>query len=307
VGNHSSGNSSPVLNALSVDVEDYFHTEAMSVAVPKDQWESMPSRIERNTERIFELLADRSVRGTFFFLGWVAERFPGLVRQATRLGHELGCHSYWHRLVYRLSPEDFREDTRRAKAAIENAAGAPVYGYRAPSFSMIEGTEWAIEILAELGFRYDSSICPVRHDIYSHVDAPRVPHPIANGALVEFPVATVTLWGCNFAVAGGGYLRMLPYRATEWGLKRLNDREGLRAIVYTHPWEIDVDQPRIQASRRSRYRQYTGLSTSQNKLRRLLDGFRFGPISQAFAEELRKIGNQGSAGIHRKAPATNRP
>jgi polysaccharide deacetylase family protein (PEP-CTERM system associated) len=275
-----------LLNALSVDVEDYFQTEAMSGAAPRGRWDAMPSRVERNTERMFELFASRGVRGTFFFLGWVAERFPGLVRQAAQLGHELGCHSYWHRLVYRLNPEEFREDTKRAKDAIEDAAGMPVYGYRAPSFSMIAGTEWAARILAELGFRYDSSVCPVRHDIYNNPHAPRVPYGIADGALMEFPVATIAVSGHNIPVAGGGYLRMLPYRITHWGLKRLNMKEGLRGIIYTHPWEIDFGQPRLKAGKRSQFRQYTGLKRTFEKLQHLLTDFHFAPISEVFAPEL---------------------
>lgn len=275
-----------MLNGISVDVEDYFQTEAMAGAIPKEQWDRMPSRVVQNTERIFELLASHGVRGTFFFLGWVAERFPDLVRQAARLGHELGCHSYWHRLVYRLNPKEFREDTRRAKAAIEDAAGIPVHGYRAPSFSMIKDTEWAQEILVEVGFTYDSSVCPVHHDLYNNPHAPRVPHRIAGGALAEFPVATISIAGRNFPVGGGGYLRILPYFYTRLGLLHLNSKEHFRAILYIHPWEVDPDQPRIAARQRSRLRQYTGLKTTAGKLERLLGDFRFAPIAESFAAEV---------------------
>jgi polysaccharide deacetylase family protein (PEP-CTERM system associated) len=275
------------LNSITVDVEDYFHTEAMGASVPRDLWDGMPTRIENNTQRMFELFASHGVRGTFFFLGWVAERFPGLVREAARLGHELACHSYWHRLIYRLSPAEFREDTRKAKNAVEDAAGMSVVGYRAPSFSLVKGTEWAQEILAELGFLYDSSVCPVNHDLYSNPDAPRVPHRVAAGALLEFPVATVAVGGHNFPVGGGGYLRILPYACTRWGLSRLNQAEGLRAVVYIHPWEIDPEQPRLPASLRSRFRQYTGLGTTAGKLKRMLEDFRFAPIVESFSLELR--------------------
>jgi polysaccharide deacetylase family protein (PEP-CTERM system associated) len=274
------------LNSITVDVEDYFHTEAMGACAPREQWDRMPTRIEKNTERLFELFASHGVRGTFFFLGWVAERFPGLVREAARLGHELGCHSYWHRLIYRLSPEEFKEDTRKAKGAVEDAAGMSVAGYRAPSFSLVKGTEWAQDILAELGFLYDSSICPVNHDLYSNPDAPRMPHRIAAGALLEFPVATLSVGGHNFPVGGGGYLRILPYAYTRWGLARLNQGEGSRAIVYLHPWEIDPEQPRLPASLRSRFRQYTGLGTTAGKLERLLEDFHFAPIVESFSLEL---------------------
>jgi len=275
-----------LVNALSVDVEDYFHTEAMSSAAPREQWDGLPSRVVQNTERVLELFAERSVHGTFFFLGWVAERFPALVRRVAQHGHELGCHSYWHRLVYKLSPEEFREDTRRAQGAIEDAAGVAVRGYRAPSFSMTPGTEWAAEILAEQGFRYDSSVCPVRHDLYNNPRGPRLPHPIAAGALMEFPVTTIRLWGHNMPVAGGGYLRMLPYSFTRWGLRRLNEKEGQRGIVYTHPWEIDPGQPRLAARARSRFRQYSKLSEAEGKLRQLVSDFRFGPIAEVFSAEL---------------------
>jgi len=274
-----------LLNSITVDVEDYFHTEAMGDTISRDQWDRMPTHVERNTERMFELFAAQGVRGTFFFLGWVAERFPHLVRQAARLGHELGCHSYWHRLVYRLSPQEFREDTKRAKSVIEDASGMRVLGYRAPSFSLVPGTDWAAEVLADLGFCYDSSVCPINHDLYNNPDAPRVPHSIA-GALLELPVATLSMWGRNFPVGGGGYLRVMPYGYTHWGLSRLNRKEGFRAIVYTHPWEIDPEQPRLPASRRSRFRQYTGLATTAGKLKRLLKGFRFAPIAETFSEEL---------------------
>jgi len=275
-----------LLNAITVDVEDYFQTEAMAASVARDDWDRMPLRIERNTEQVFELLATHGVRGTFFFLGWVAKRFPALVRQAARLGHELGCHSYWHRLVYRLSPDEFREDTKRAKAAVEDSSGTRVLGYRAPSFSLVKETEWAAEILAQLGFRYDSSVYPIHHDLYSNPRAPRTPHRIASGALWEFPLATVSVAGHHLPVGGGGYLRMLPYGYLRWGLSRLNSREGIPAVVYLHPWEIDTQQPRLPAGARSRFRQYSGLSTTKNKLRRLLEKFRFAPIAETFSREL---------------------
>jgi len=275
-----------LLNSITVDVEDYFHTEAMSATVPRDQWDRMPSRVEQNTERMLELFASHGVRGTFFFLGWVAERFPALVRRVVGHGHEIGCHSFWHRLVYHLSPAEFREDTKRANDTLEDAAGVQVQGYRAPSFSLVQGTEWAAEILAELGFRYDSSVCPANHDLYNNPNAPRIPHTIAAGALMEFPLATLSILGHNFPVGGGGYLRLLPYRYTRWGLLRLNREEGFHAIVYTHPWEIDPDQPRLPAKGRSRFRQYSGLKTTIGKLRRLLTDFHFAPLREVYFGEI---------------------
>ena len=278
--------STAALNSITVDVEDYFQTEAMAASVSREQWDSMPSRIEKNTERIFELLASHNVRGTFFFLGWIAERFPKLVRQAVILGHEIGCHSYWHRLVYQLSPAEFREDTRRAKRLLEDISGMHVAGYRAPSFSLVKGTEWTGEILGELGFLYDSSIHPVKHDFYSNAGAPRTPHQISSGGLWEFPVATVAFGGQNLPVGGGGYLRLFPYAYMRWGISRLNRRESARAVVYIHPWEVDPEQPRLTASLRSRFRQYTGLTTTASKLKRLLTEFRFAPVIESFSAEL---------------------
>lgn len=274
-------------NCITVDVEDYFHTEAMAGTVRQDQWDQYPSRVEHNTRRLFELFQAHGVRATFFFLGWVAEKFPGLVREAVQLGHEIACHSYWHRLVYRLTAEQFREDTERAKSAIEEAAGRRVLGYRAPCFSMVSGTEWAIDILGDLGFCYDSSVFPIKHDLYSNDSALRIPHLIAGGRLIEFPVATLAVAGHNFPVGGGGYFRILPYAYARWGLRRLNGTENLRAVMYIHPWELDPEQPHLAAPARSRFRQYTGLRTTARKLERLLQDFRFAPVMETFSGELR--------------------
>jgi polysaccharide deacetylase family protein (PEP-CTERM system associated) len=278
-----------LLNSITVDVEDYFQTEAMSSVVAREQWNHLPTRVERNTKRLFDLFAAHDVRGTFFFLGWVAERFPGLVREAAGLGHEVGCHSYWHRLVYRLTPDEFREDTKRAKEVTEDAAGARIFGYRAPNFSLVKGTEWAPEILASLGFRYDSSVYPIRHDIYNNPGAPRVPGCVAGGTLMEFPIATLAVGKNNLPLGGGGYLRILPYSYTRWGLSQLNGAKKMSAVVYIHPWEIDPEQPRIAACARSRFRQYTGLGKNAAKLEQLLRDFRFAPIQEVFSKQLGSI------------------
>jgi succinoglycan biosynthesis protein ExoA len=274
------------INAFTVDVEDYFHTEAMASVVSREAWEHMPSRVQDSTRRLFERLGNHNVRGTFFFLGWVAERFPGLVREALELGHEVGCHSFWHRPVHRLTPSEFRDDTLRAKRAIEDAGGVRVLGYRAPSFTMVPGTEWALAILAELGFEYDSSVHPVCHDLYSNASAPRVPNRVSGGAILELPIATTRLGNRNLPIGGGGYLRILPYPYSRWGLRRSNHVEGMRGIVYLHPWEIDPEQPRLQAPRKARFRQYVGLSSMERKLDSLLQDFRFAPISSVFQQEL---------------------
>ena len=283
-------------NSLTVDVEDYFQTEGMSRVVDRAQWHQLPTRVERNTKRLFDLFAAHNVRGTFFFLGWVAERFPGLVREAAELGHEVGCHSYWHRLVYRLTPDEFLKDTKRAKEVIEDAAGARIFGYRAPSFSLIKGTEWAPEILASLGFRYDSSVYPIQHDIYNNPSAPRVPGRIAGGSLMEFPIATLAVGKTNLPLGGGAYLRVLPYSYMRWGLSHLNGAQKTSAVIYIHPWEIDPQQPRLSACARSRFRQYIGLGKTAEKLQQLLRDFRFAPIQEVFSKDL------GSVAMSRTLP-----
>ncbi len=286
---HQTGQQVRISNAMSVDVEDYFHTEAMSKVVPRKSWDQMPCRVQGNTDLLFELLEAHRVRATFFFLGWVAERYPQLVRRAKELGHEIACHSYWHRPIYTLSPAEFREDTRRAKAVIEDAAGVRVEAYRAPSFSMTPGTEWAADILAENGFTYDSSVHPVAHDLYDNRHAPRKPYRIAKTSLVEIPISTIQLGKQRLPFCGGGYFRMLPFSYVCWGIRRLNRMEKQPAVFYIHPWEFDPDQPRLEASGRSRFRQYIGLSQTAKNLGRLCERFLFAPMNEAFSEQLSAI------------------
>jgi len=274
-----------MLNAMTIDVEDYFHTEAMSEAVHRDQWATMPSHVQRNTERLYELFEQLSVTATMFFLGWVADRFPGLVSQAVKLGHEVACHSYWHRAVFRLTPEEFREDTKRAKDAIESAANVKVHGYRAPSFSLVPGTEWAPDILAEAGFTYDSSINPIAHDFYSNVNAPRVPHRLAQSGLLEIPIATAKLAGRTVCVGGDAYFRIFPLRYSRWGLSYVNRDEQRAAMFYLHPWEIDPEQPRLKVKAKSRLRQYTALGSTYGKLDRIMKDFAFGTAHAAFSQQ----------------------
>ncbi len=260
------------INIISVDVEDYFHAESLSDVAPRSQWDSYPSRVECNTRRLLELFAKEEVKATFFVLGWVAERFPQLVRDIADAGHEIACHSYWHRLIYSISPQEFREDTRRAKQVIEQAAGQPVYGYRAPTYSIVKQSLWALHVLAEEGFIYDSSIFPVHHDRYGIPDAPRFPFRVKtpSGTLVEYPVTTFRLWSShNFPVGGGGYLRILPRWYTRLGLRRAR-REGVPVIAYVHPWEIDPDQPRLRGRLVSRLRHYTNLSHMYQRIIDLL-------------------------------------
>jgi polysaccharide deacetylase family protein (PEP-CTERM system associated) len=277
---------SAIVNVLTIDVEEYFHPNAMDDAVAPEQWDALPHRVEANTHEVLDLLSECSVRATFFVLGWVAERWPQLVRQIAQRGHEVACHGYAHRLVYKLGPAGFRADVNRAKEILEDCIGAPVAGFRAASYSIVRGTLWALEILAEEGFRYDSSIFPIRHDIYGIPDFDRFPVTIHCRAadLLEIPPSTVRLFGRNWPVAGGGYFRLLPYAVTSWSIRRVNEKDERPAMVYVHPWEFDVDQPRLRAGVRSRFRQYTNLNRTEPRLRRLLREFRFGPIVEAIRQ-----------------------
>lgn len=264
-------------NAISIDVEDYFHTEAMSAVAPRSQWDSFPSRVEANTSALFELFARYEVHATFFFMGWVAERFPQLVRRAQDLGHEVGCHSYWHHPVFRMSAAEFREDTYRAKNVIQDATGGPVRGYRAPNFSINQSVPWAYSILEDLGFQYDSSVYPIHHELYGNHLAKRDPY-LAGANLMEVPVATWRVFKQNVPVGGGAYLRLLPYALMKNGIRSINKNENAAAVLYLHPWEIDDSQPRLAASWKSRIRQYTGLTGMKRKLERLLRDFTLGSI-----------------------------
>lgn len=264
-------------NAISVDVEDYFQTEAMSSVAHRKNWGSFPSRVELSTRSLFDLFGRFDVKATFFFLGWVAERFPGLVREACGLGHEVGCHSYWHHPVFRLTAEEFREDTRMAKQAIENVTGEAVAGYRAPNFSINDSTPWAYSILEELGFEYDSSIYPIRHALYGNPSARRHPYRVGT-RLMELPLATWRVFNQNLPVAGGAYLRILPYALMGNGVRVLNQKEHIPAVLYLHPWEVDFGQPRLPAPWKSRMRQYIGLAGMQSRLERLATQFKLGRI-----------------------------
>jgi polysaccharide deacetylase family protein (PEP-CTERM system associated) len=264
---------SPVLNnVISVDVEDYFHAESFSDVVDRQRWDGYATRVEPNTRRLLELFAAQKVHATFFIVGWVAQRFPSLVRDIASAGHELACHSYWHRLIYKLTPEEFREDTRRAKSETEQIAGQAVCGYRAPTYSIVARSLWALDILAELGFTYDSSIFPIHHDRYGIPEAPRAPFRLVtpSGPITEFPITTFRWWGeHNWPVGGGGYLRLLPRWYTRLGVKKAWE-QGLPIIAYIHPWEIDAGQPRLPGRLSSRIRHYTNLSGTFEKLRFLL-------------------------------------
>jgi polysaccharide deacetylase family protein (PEP-CTERM system associated) len=267
-----------VLNAFSVDVEDYFQVGAFEGAIPRDTWGGFEPRVERNTRRLLEMCEEYGVRGTFFVLGWVAERWPGLVRDIRDAGHELGTHGQDHRRVTTLTPSEFREDIRRSKATIEGVAGVEVIGYRAPSYSIVRETMWAMDVLAEEGFRYDSSIFPIRHDHYGIPDFPRFPRPVLgkNGsALHEFPISTIRFAGMNLPFVGGGYLRHFPLPFIRWGMRHLNDRERRPAIVYIHPWEIDPEQPVQPVGALTRLRHYRNLDRTEDRLATLFAEYTF--------------------------------
>jgi polysaccharide deacetylase family protein (PEP-CTERM system associated) len=273
---------SSVQNGFSVDVEDYFHTEAMASATNRELWGTRPCRVESNTRRLLEILQRHNIRGTFFFLGWVAERFPHLVREVLGLGHEVASHSYWHRPVFRLTPAQFKEDTLRSKQVIEDAGGVSVLGYRAPTFSILPSMKWAFEVLAELGFLYDSSSHPIHHDLYGNPNGSRQPFLTGAGSLLEFPIATLRFGSRNYPLAGGGYFRALPYLYVKKGIQYINAREGLDAIFYVHPWELDPDQPRLPVRLKSRVRQYIGLHSTVPKLEKLLHDFEFVPLLELY-------------------------
>ena len=270
-----------MLNALSIDVEDYYHVAALASAVDRACWDNIPRRVERNTRLLLEILSASNTRATFFFLGWVAEREPQLVRRVAAAGHEIACHGYSHRLVYEQTPAEFREETLRAKALLEDQAQVPVLGYRAASYSITRRSLWALDTLVEAGFVYDSSIFPVRHDRYGIPEAPRAPHLIQRdgGRLVEFPPSAVQLPGARLPVAGGGYFRIFPYGITRWAVRRVNT-EGLPFIFYLHPWEVDPGQPRVRVGWLSRFRHYTNLDHCEARLRRLVGEFRFAPARE---------------------------
>jgi polysaccharide deacetylase family protein (PEP-CTERM system associated) len=277
-------------NVISVDVEDYFQVEAFASQVSYERWDAFEPRVERNVHRILELFARYGTSGTFFILGWVAERFPNLVREIAAAGHEIGSHGYAHRRLLKQQPEEFRADLRAASARLSDECQQAVRCYRAPSFSIVKKTFWAFDILAEEGFRCDSSIFPIRHDLYGVPDGERFPHwrDTAAGRLFEFPPSTVRYFGNNFPVGGGGYLRLFPYSLTSWAVRHINEVEKQPAMVYFHPWEIDAEQPRIQAGVRSGLRHYTNLSKMHSKIELLLKEFRFTTLSDACGQFLEK-------------------
>jgi polysaccharide deacetylase family protein (PEP-CTERM system associated) len=274
-----------MLNALTVDVEEYFHPTEVRSSADLSQWTLLPSRIEAQTKVVLDLLERHQVRATFFILGWVADHRPRIVREIAAAGHEIGCHSYGHELVFDLTPQIFRRETQRAVRAIEAACGVTPRAYRAPSYSITERSLWALEILVECGFTHDSSIYPIYHDRYGipgfgrHAQTLQTP----SGPILEIPIATVQLSADRVApVGGGGYLRLLPYCYTAAGLRRINNTEKQPACIYFHPWELDTEQPRLARGVVARLRTYSGLKSVSGKLERLLGDFRFSTVGEVY-------------------------
>ncbi len=275
-------------NALTIDVEDYFHVSAFEKFICRSQWENLPQRALRNTCRVLDILDYWGLRGTFFILGWIARRHPSLIRRIAASGHEVACHGYFHQRITNMSPKTFRRDVTRARALLQDISGQSVDGYRAPSYTITGNTLWALDVLIETGFAYDSSIFPIRHDLYGMPGARRFPHRIARegGSIMEFPPTTVSVGiagkRVNLPVAGGGYLRLLPAKWVSAAFSRLN-REGRPCMLYFHPWEIDPDQPRIKAALKSRLRHYLNLDTTEAKLRHLFSQHSFACMNTVLA------------------------
>ncbi len=272
-------------NALTIDVEDYFQVNAFAKIIRRDSWDSYPLRVGDSTRRALDLFDEFDVKATFFVLGWVAKRLPELVQEICRRGHEIASHGYAHELIYEIGPERFREDIKRSKKHLEELTGFAVCGYRAPSYSITKQSLWALDILVEEGFTYDSSVFPVMHDTYGIPDAERFPHILRTGAgqLLEFPLTTLQIrlgWKkICLPIAGGGYLRLLPAEIIRSGITAINQREHQPGVLYFHPWEIDPGQPRIKAGMKSRFRHYLNLEKTEDKLRKILSGLQFGTMS----------------------------
>ena len=274
-----------ILNALTIDVEDYFQVQAFADVVSRDDWETLPRRVEHNTNKLLDIFAEARVSATFFTLGWVAERHPRLVRRIVSEGHELASHGYSHRRADSQTRREFHDDVAKAKAILEDVGGTTIRGYRAATFSIGPANWWAFEVLAETGHDYSSSIYPIAHDLYGMPECSRMAFREQRSGMIEIPLTTVRLFGRNFPCSGGGYFRLLPYGLTTRAMRRVNRVDGLPCIFYMHPWEIDPEQPRHhEAPLKSRLRHYTNLGATEGRLRRLLREFRWGRMDEAFAD-----------------------
>ena len=275
----------PITNALTIDVEDYFQVSALAPYIPRDQWDSRECRVERNVDRILQMLDERQTRATFFTLGWIAERYPHLVRRIVDGGHEVASHGYGHERASDLNAADFSADVGRAKKMLEDISGHEVKGYRAPSFSIGASNLWAFDCLELAGYRYSSSIYPIRHDHYGMPDAPRFAHRVRSG-LLELPVTTARFFNRNWPASGGGYFRLLPYPLSRWLLQKVNELDRQAAIFYFHPWEIDTEQPRVEGiGAKTRFRHYVNISQMDGRLNQLLRDFKWGRMDQIFLNQ----------------------
>jgi polysaccharide deacetylase family protein (PEP-CTERM system associated) len=275
---------SAITNALTVDVEDYFQVSAFAPFISRSDWDRRECRIEGNVARILRMLSERETKATFFTLGWIADRYPQVVRSIVEAGHELASHGYGHQRVTDLSRDEFKEDVRRAKSLLEDIAGCRVVGYRAPSFSIGGETLWALDALADAGYRYSSSIYPIRHDHYGMPSAPRFAHEACEG-LIEIPATTARVFSRNLPSSGGGYFRLLPYAASRWMLRRVNEHDREAAVFYFHPWELDVDQPRVPGiTAKVGFRHYLNLGRMESRLQQLLSDFRWGRMDEVFLD-----------------------
>lgn len=276
---------SPVVHAMTVDVEDYFHVSAFYKVISQGDWDKWPSRVEENTLKLLDLFEQREIKCTFFVLGWVAERLPELIRKLSEQGHEIASHGYSHQLVYTQTPEVFREETKKSKDILEQITQKPILGYRAASYSITRKSLWALDILAELGFEWDSSIFPVHHDNYGVPGSPTQPYTIEleNGSkITEFPLTSAKVMGMSVPAAGGGYFRQYPYALSRWLFERASLNQTRPLIFYLHPWEIDPEQPRVpNASLKSKFRHYTNLHRCYGRLERMISDFNFGTIQQS--------------------------
>ena len=283
-------------NAMTVDVEDYFHAEALSKCFPREGWDALEWRVEASVDRLLTLFEAANVSATFFILGWVAERHPQLVARIADGGHEIASHGYDHRRVDRQRKHEFAEDVHKATSVLEDLSGKPIIGYRAPTFSISRDNFWAFEVLERAGYRYSSSIFPIRHDTYGIPDAPRFPFFPPGRRILEIPMTTTTRFGMNLPCAGGGYFRLLPYWWSRANIKRVNRNDGKPCIFYIHPWEIDPGQPRrTDVSRLSRARHYTNLETTEARLNRLLQDFKWGRMDEVvLAGPSPARGNEGA-------------
>jgi polysaccharide deacetylase family protein (PEP-CTERM system associated) len=271
-----------MLNAFSIDLEEYFQVSKFEHVIKPDQWKDLPSRVRSNTIRILELLDEHDCKATFFTVGWVAENYPGMIREIADCGHEVASHSYWHRRVSDLTPDVFKEDTHRCKAVLEDVSGQEVVAFRAPTYSIIKSSQWAWDVLLQAGFKTDSSVFPIRHGRYGNPASNRFIHKIKreSGTINEFPLSTVEFGGNNIPIVSGGYLRFFPYTFTKFGIKKINEVEKKPAVIAFHPWELDVHHPMPKVSRLKRIRHKVNINTTEKKLQRLLRDFKFGTVQQ---------------------------